>query len=182
MVIFSRLIGALGLVAALAGPAFAAELTPEQQAGLDARVASFDSAMRYSDMSGILGVIPPAVLTQIATNYGVTTEDLIVSAQQQIDEALKSIGIESFGMDTSDVDATEIDNGAIYAMIPTETVMDLGQAGKVRVTSETLALLEDGTWYLMAVDDPSQIEVLRQAYPAFANVEFTAATSEDITP
>jgi hypothetical protein len=52
----------------------------------------------------------------------------------------------------------------------------------VRVTSETLALLENGTWYLMAVDDPSQIEVLRQAYPAFADVEFTAATSEDITP
>jgi hypothetical protein len=182
MVLFSRLISALGLVAALASPAFAAELTHEQQAGLDARVASFDSAMRYSDMAGILGVIPPAVLTQIATNYGVTTEDLVSAAQEQIDEALQSIGIESFGMDTTDVDAIEIDDGAIYAMIPTETVMDLGQAGKMRLTSETLALLDDGTWYLMAVDDPEQIAVLRQVYPAFADVEFAAATTEDVTP
>jgi hypothetical protein len=178
MAIFTRLATAVALVAALAGPAFAAELTPDQQAGLDARIASFDAAMRESDMAGILGVIPPAVLTQIATNYGVTSEDLVTSAQQQIDEALKSISIVSFGMDSSGAEAVEIGDGSIYVMIPTETVMDLGQAGKMRSASETLALLDDGTWYLMAVDDPAQIAVLRQVYPAFADVEFTAATME----
>lgn len=178
MAIFTRLATALAFVAALADPAFAAELTPDQQAGLDARIASFDAAMRESDMAGILGVIPPAVLTQIATNYGVTSEDLVTSAQQQIDEALKSISIVSFGMDSSGAEAVEIGDGSIYVMIPTETVMDLGQAGKMRSASETLALFDDGTWYLMAVDDPAQIAVLRQVYPAFADVEFTAATME----
>lgn len=182
MAMVYRLIAALAVVAALAGPAFAAELTPDQQAGLEARIASFDNAMRTSDMTGILGVIPPAVLTQIATNYGVTSADLVASAQEQIDEALKSIAIESFGMDLAAAEAIDLADGTTYVMIPTETVMDLGEAGKMRSVSETLAILDGGTWYLMAVDDLEQIAVLRQVYPAFVDVEFTAATIEAVTP
>lgn len=178
----SRLIAAVAVAVALASPAFAAELTPDQQAGLEARIASFDIAMRSSDMAGILGVIPPAVLTQIATNYGVTTEDLVTSAQEQIDEALQSIAIDSFGMDTSAAEAIDLADGTTYVMVPTETVMDLGEGGKMRSSSETLALLDGDTWYLMAVDDPEQIAVLRQVYPAFVDVEFTAATIEAVTP
>lgn len=182
MALFKRLIATLAVFAALALPALAAELTPDEQAGLEARIANFDAAMRGSDMAGILGVIPPAVLTQIATNYGVSSEDLVTSAQQQIDEALKSIAIESFGMDMATAEVVDLADGTTYVMIPTETVMDLGEAGKMRSSSKTLALLDGGTWYLMAVDDPEQIAVLRQVYPAFVDVEFTAATMEVVTP
>ena len=182
MAIFARLVTVLALAAALAGPANAAELTADQQAGLEARVASFDTAMRVSDMAGILGVIPPAVLDQIASDHNVTTEALIASAQEQIDEALKSITLESFSMDLAAAEAADLADGSTYVMIPTETVMVLGEATKMRSASQTLALMDGGTWYLMSVDDPAQIDVLRKVYPAFDDVEFAAPTMEQVTP
>ncbi len=181
MAIFTRLVTALALAAALAGPANAAELTADQQAGLEARVASFDAAMRVSDMAGILGVIPPAVLDQIASDHGVTTEALIASAQEQIDEALKSITLESFSMDLAAAEVADFADGSKYVMIPTETVMVLGEAAKLRSSTQTLALMDDGTWYLMSVDDPAQVEVLRKVYPAFVDVEFAAPVMEPVT-
>lgn len=181
MAFITRLAAALALILTLAAPAAAQALNDAQQKALQDRVDAFDESMRVSDMAGVMGVIPPRVLDKIASTYGITTADLIASAQQQIDEALKSIKIESFGMDLDAAESVALDDGTLYALIPTETVMDLGTAGKHRSRTSTLAVLDEGTWYLMAVDDPQQIAIFKEVYPNMADIEFPKATMEVVT-
>lgn len=181
MAIVTRIIASLALCLALLAPVAAQDLTGAQQQGLNDRVASFDAAMKASDMTGVMGVIPPKVLDKIASNYSISTADLIAASQQQIDEALKSIKLELFSMDLAAAESFTLSDGMIYVMIPTQTVMDLGAGGRHRSSTSTMALLDEGNWYLMAVDDAEQIAILKSVYPAMADVAFPTGTIEPVT-
>jgi hypothetical protein len=179
---FRTILPALGLLLALALPAFAEELTEAQRDALAARIESFDAAMRASDMAEVMGVVPPAVLDKIAAKFNITTQQLVEAAQQQIDQVMKGITLVSFGMDLENAEFLETSDGTPYALIPTETVMDLGEAagGKIKATSSTLGLLEGETWYLVRVEDAQQVTILKEVYPAFADVEFPAGSMEPV--
>lgn len=179
----NRAVAALALFAALAVPAFAEELTPEQEQALTERVESFDAAMRENDMQTVMGVVPPKVLDKIAEQSGVSVDQLLAAMQDQMDEIMGRVEIVSFGMTLDDVEYTTLESGIVYGMIPTETVLDLGSdaGGKMRATSETLGLLDDGTWYLVRVDDPAQVAIIKEIYPEFADVEFPTGKVEPVT-
>jgi len=182
MRLFARFAIGLGLMLALAAPALAQAITPAQHDALAARIESFDSAMRASDMTGIMGVVPPAVLDEIAKQNNITSEQLIAAAQQQIDAAMANITLVSFGMELDKAEYKTLPDNSTYALIPTETVMDLGPAGggKFRATSSTLGLLDGETWYLVRVEDPQQVAILKTVYPAFADVVFPTGGIEPV--
>jgi hypothetical protein len=180
---FKRLFAAAAVVAALATPVLAAEFTAEQLEGLAARIESFDAAMKASDMSQVMDVVPPKVLDKIAASVNVTTEQLVAATQQQMDQVLETVEIVSFGMDLETAEFLETADGTPYALIPTETVMDMGAAagGKIKATSSTLGLLDVDTWYLVRVEDAQQVAILKEVYPAFADVEFPTGSMEPVT-
>lgn len=181
MALFTRLFAALGLVLALALPAVAQELDEAQQVALAKRVESFDAAMRANDMVAVLGVIPPKVLEKIAAASGVTIEQLMVATQQQLDEAMQNIKLVSFNMDLDGAATAALADGSTYVLIPTETVMDLGEGGgKFRATSSTLGLLDGETWYLVRVEDPQQVALLKEVYPGFADMVFPTGSMEPV--
>jgi len=179
MRVLSRIAAALALLVALAVPAFAQ--TAEQHEALAARIASFDAAMKASDMPGIMSVVPPKILDKLAATYNVTQQQLIDGMQQQIDEAMKTVTLVSFGMDLDTAEFTTLADGTLYAMIPTETVMDLGEGGKFKSSAITLGLLDGDTWYLVRAEDPQQGALLKEIYPAFADVTFPAGKMEPVT-
>lgn len=163
-------------------PASDVALTDEQAAALQDRIASFDTAMQANDMATIMTIIPPAMLERIAAQYGVTTQEAIQATQQAMDEAFKTVTLISFSMDLENAVVAAQTDGAPYLLIPTETVMDLGETvGKVRAVSQTLGLLDGGTWYLIRVDDPSQVAIVKELYPGLANVEFPPGSMEPVT-
>jgi hypothetical protein len=177
-----RLLAVVAVAIGVAFPAFAQELTDAQRQGLADRIASFDAAMLANDMATVMGVIPPKVLEKIATTYNVTTEQLITAAQEQIDAAMAQVKLESFSMDLDSAEIAQLSDGTTYALIPTETVIDMGEAGgKFRSTTKTLGLPEGDTWYLVRIDDAEQVAILKEVYPAFADVEFPAGTMEQVT-
>lgn len=182
MRLLAHLTTVVALVIGLSVSAFAAELTDAQHAALQARIESFDAAMSASDMAEIMGVVPPKVLDKIATTYGVTTEQLVAATQEQFTEALKTVTFVSFGMDLEAATIGTLPSGAPYALIPTETVMDLGaNGGKMRATASTLGLLDGDTWYLVRTEDGQQVQVLKEVYPEFADVEFPKGAMEPVT-
>lgn len=179
---FKHLFAAAAVVVSLAAPVLAAEFTDEQLEGLAARIESFDAAMKTSDMSLVMDVVPPKVLDKIAANFNVTTEQLIEATQQQMDQVMKDVEIVSFGMDLEAAEFFETADGTAYALIPTETVMDMGAAGgKVKATSSTLGLFDEETWYLVRVEDAQQVAIFKEVYPAFADVEFPTGSMEPVT-
>ena len=182
MRLFVHLIGVFGLVLGLSASVFAAELTDAQHAALQARIDGFDAAMSASDMAQIMGVVPPKVLNKIATNYGVTTEQLVAATQEQFAEVMKTVTFVSFEMDLEAATIAALPSGTPYALIPTETVMDLGaNGGKMRATAATLGLLDGDTWYLVRTEDGQQVQMLKEVYPEFADVEFPRGAMEPVT-
>lgn len=183
-----RLALAFALGLGLALPALAQQITSpadavqlSQSLALQARVMSFDAAMRTNDMTTIMGVVPPKVLDAIAAQYGVAPADLVAALQVQLDEAMKSVKLVSFGMDIEKVEYFRLPDDTLFAYLPTETVMDLGAAGgKIRATSTTLGLLDGETWYLVRVEDAQQVALLKQVYPAFADVTFPTGSMEQL--
>lgn len=188
MALISRIVAAVLLIAALGGAASAQTfsptegLKPAQYYALVNRVDGFDAAMRANDMVAVLGVVPPKVLDRIAASNGITIEQLMVATQQQLDQAMQSITLVSFEMDLKAAEFITLADGTPYALIPTETVMDLGEAGgKYRARSSTLGMLDGETWYLVRTEDPQQAALLKEVYPAFADVEFPAGSMEPVT-
>jgi hypothetical protein len=183
MTILNRALAALALLVALAVPAVAQDLTEAQQTALTERVESFDTAMRENDMQTVMGVVPPKVLEKIAAQSNLSVDDLLAAMQAQMDEIMGKVEIVSFGMELDGVEYTTFDSGIVYGMIPTETVIDLGAdaGGKMKATSQTLGLLDGDTWYLVRIDDPAQVAIIKEIYPDFADVEFPAGTVEPVT-
>ena len=174
----NRIAGALALLLAFAAPAFAQ--TAEQHDALQARIANFDAAMKTSDMVGIMDVVPPKIIDKLAETYKVDKQQLIDGMQQQINEAMQNITLVSFGMDLDQTQFTTLPDGTLYGLVPTETVMDLGEQGKFKSSSSTLALLDGDTWYLVRAEDPEQGALLKEIYPAFADVTFPAGKMEPV--
>jgi len=182
MKLLSRIASVVALALSLTVPALAQDLTDAQRQGLADRIESFDAAMRSNDMSVIMGVVPPQVLEAIATQYGATSDQLVEAAQQQLDAAMQAVTLVSFDMDLEGAEFATLSDGMHYAMIPTETVMDLGASGgKVKATSSTLGLLDGETWYLVRVEDAAQVGILQQVYPAFSGVTFPTGSMEPIS-
>ncbi len=172
---FKTLQRAMVVIAALAlsSPAMAQELTPEASARIEQRLADFNAVMTRMDMGATFDFVPPKLKVKIAETFGVKPDDLKTAMADVMAEALKTVKFESFNMDfASATIATTSDGSRTYALIPTETIMAVEGAGKFRATSQTLAMDEDGEWYLVRVDDPNQSNLIKQVYPEFADVDF----------
>jgi hypothetical protein len=179
------LVLALGLAASASAQQIYAPseaMQPSQYYALVARIDSFNSAMKTNDMATIMSVIPPKVLDAISAQYGVTNEQLIEAGQQQLNAAMQTVKLESFGMDLENGEFYRLADDTLYGLLPTETVMDLGEAGgKIRAKAATLALLDGETWYLVRVEDAQQVGILKTVYPQFADVTFPTGSMEPVT-
>ena len=170
---------ALATVALLTAPVSARGLTPDENDALVERIAQFDAAMADGDLETVINIIPPKVMASIADGAGATEAQLRAALIEQTRQAMAAVTIVSFGMDLASAAYEELPDGTPYVTIPTETVLDTG-SGKTKVTTRTLALLENGRWYLVRIDDEQQVEILRSVYPQFAGVAFPPGTMEAV--
>jgi hypothetical protein len=133
--------------------------------------------MRGSDYGVVVDTIPPRVLSHIAEQAGLERDKLRTLVIGMTRQALDTVKLVSFGMDTSKLEEKQLADGTPFALIPTITVMDAGN-GNISVNSHTLALMDGGAWYLLRVSEVQQIEILRKVYPEFAGVVFPTGSVE----
>lgn len=170
---------ALALV--LAAPAWAQEVTPEQREALSARVEEFSSVMDSGDMAGLLAFTPPPVRATLAEMSGLSEEQLTEAMRQASEAMLAGASIDDFSMDVENATAATTPDGArTYLLVPTTTQITVEGQGSVRTSSQTLALEDEGEWWLVRVEDPQQAMILTQAYPEFAGTTFPQATMEPV--
>jgi hypothetical protein len=161
-------------------PAEARSLTQAEQASLTEVVHAFDAAMRSANYVGIMQVVPSRVLEHIAGKAGVDVEHLTKAIAQQMAEVFAQVKIDSFGIDLAAAEHRELTNRTPYVLIPTEVVMTAG-GQKTAFRSHTLAILDDGAWYLLRVSDAAQLEIMRQVYPEFVDIEFPRGSMEALS-
>jgi hypothetical protein len=169
-----------GLLALLlaAGAAWARPLSEEENAALASAVSSFDAAMREGNHARVAETVPPKVLAAIA-RHAKTTPEAVIAQMIEATKALQS-KTESFGMDLGTAIHKEHASGTPYVLIPTQTTMAI-RGKRVRVISHTVALLDEGKWYLLSIG-VLQLPILREVYPEFAGVEFPSGSTEMLNP
>ncbi|WP_343312589.1 hypothetical protein AAIB41_06995 [Brucella sp. BE17] len=180
MTVLARFFVLVLLLAAPVSAAQARDVTAEEKQKLEATIASFDKAMRNEDYESITDTIPPRVLEFIAKQANVDVDTLRGVVIQQTKAALGSVKLEDFGMDTAATKFETLSNGEPFALIPTKTVMNSEETGKIVAKADTLAVLDGGNWYMVRVSEVQQLAILRKAYPEFASVEFSNSTMEAV--
>ncbi|TPN89853.1 hypothetical protein FJ987_05445 [Mesorhizobium sp. CU2] len=177
-----RTLLALWLAAFVAvGAGWARTPTDIEKQALSATVEEFKAAFGANDMGHVFGMTSPKILDYIATSSGLTIDQLQTQMQAAWADVQKRVTVESFRMDLAAVRYLEREDGTPYAFLPTETVMSVDKDGhKQRFVahSQTLALLEGSQWYLVRVDEPKQLTIVRKIYPEFEKVEFPQGTME----
>jgi hypothetical protein len=168
------------LLLALA-PAAAREFTDAEKADLATAVVDFNTAMTNQDWATVMGIVPPKILEKFATEAGITQEQLLEQMAALMEQSLATVTIDSFGMDLENVTYGETGDGTPYALIPTETVIGLGEQGKVKASSQTLGMFEEGEWYLVRTEDAATLAALKEIYPSYADLEVEPGTTEMIT-
>jgi hypothetical protein len=98
-----------------------------------------------------------------------------------MEDLFTKVELVDFGMDTGDLKTAELPDGTVYALIPSNSVANMGEPSNLAISSHTLAIFEDGKWYMMDADDTAQRTMLMRAYPSFSGVEFPASKIEYVT-
>jgi hypothetical protein len=181
----SALAAALALVFVLvASAAWGRPLTDQEKAALAATVESYEAALREGNYARVMQAMPPKVIAAIARRAGASPNQVVAELIREVQEALQrgDVKIESFRFDLGRADHKEHSTGAPYAVIPTEAIVAVRGGRRVREKSLALALLEEGQWSLLRMSDARQLQILREAYPEFAGVEFPRSSTEIVNP
>ena len=164
----------IAVLASVSAPSIGAA----DRAAIAARIADFDAMMRQGRIADSIDFLPPRLLRMIAQRFGVPDADVKAMIGAQMADAVADVRFLSFGMDmqAARVAATP-DRQRAYMLIPTHSMIAVPDVGTLRSQTSTLALQDDGLWYLVRLDSPQQAALLRAAYPEFTGVDFPSGSS-----
>jgi hypothetical protein len=161
-------------------PAFADPVGPDVAAAIQARIDSFDGMVASGDLTGTVDFTPPTLMAFMATSFGSTPNAMRAQMRDALQATQGSVTFDTFTMDLAQAEqSTTPDGSRVYVLIPTESILSVAGSGKVKSVSKTLALQEEGTWYLISIADANQATMIQGAYPEFAAVALPAGS---ITP
>lgn len=162
-----RLIAA-ALLASL--PLSATAFDAADKAGVEQAAAGYDRAFTSGDMSTVLDLLPPQVVSYLSRQMGgMSLGQMKESMSKQMDVFMADITINELRMDTNRMTSGETSAGRAYAFIP--TTVTVTAEGKTRTQrNQTLALEDEGRWYIVRLEQPQQFELVKQVYPDFAGV------------
>jgi hypothetical protein len=171
----------ISVVWMLGSPALAQEVTARDREQVEARIDILEQALAGGDFAASLDVTPPALRAALARRFGITEAEMRAAMAEAMAPMMADLTFVSYDMDVpgAAVRTTPV-GGRTYLMIPTTTVMDVKDAGRLRVRTETLAIEEAGDWYLIRVQEAAQVAILREVYPEVADVEFPQGVTERV--
>ena len=154
------------------------EITVEEAtAGFDQRLAEFETTLNEGRIGDMLDFMPPKLLAEVLKQSGVNQKQMKAALQEGWTQTLDTVTLESFAFgEPGPIKSTE--SGRFYRLIPSELTMSMNDDPDTLVdaTSETLALTDGGTWYVVRLDQPPQVELFHKSYPEFESVEVAAPT------
>ncbi len=179
-------LGAVLLVAAtlalasapFTGRALARSLESAEKASLETTVGEFSAAMARQDYARVVETLPPRLLSSMADGAKLDIAKLREAIVEAMKQGLAVVKIAEFQVDLAKAQHKELANGTPYALVPTRTVIDMPDGSRLINSAHSIAIIDDGKWYLLSIEQPAQIVMFRKAYPDFVNVEFPASSTE----
>jgi hypothetical protein len=121
--------------------------------------------------------LPPRILRSLAHHGNLSEDQIAKQAAKAIETVMGSVAELEFSFDLGKAQHRETKSGAPYMLIPTRTAFSIDNKGMI-FTSNTLAMMDEGKWFLVSTNELRVITLLHQAYPDFAGVEFDRGTTE----
>jgi hypothetical protein len=148
------------------------EFSTQELSALTQRVSEFEKGFSTLDVGVMVSVIPPKIWAFMLDKGNATDAQMKEGMQNVLNETMSQVAIENFNMESEKVSSHMLPDGTRYLLVPTETIVSIPDNGKTALRSQTLALLEDGKWYLIRISDQQQRMILGEVYPQFKSVEF----------
>ena len=160
------------------GPARAA-LGEADKAALATTVADFTAAMVARDYAKVANIVPPRVMAFMADRAKLDRDKLRQSIVDVMRSMEDQVTITETSMRFAETQYKQLPSGTDYALVPTTTaVLIKAKGATVRIKSWSLALRDEGKWYMLNVNQDKQIAILRSVYPEFDGVDLPRSTSE----
>lgn len=154
------------------------EMKNIQKATLLSKVSLFQKVMKAGKYDKIVDIsLPPVLLDHMAKGAGISGQQLKPLVVKEIAKAMSKVKIVSFEMGTKGKMPEKTNVGAYYAKIPTETVMEINGI-KIRSSEDTLAIIEEGQWYLISVASATKLGMFRSVFPRFKDVDLKVGVME----
>lgn len=99
---------------------------PSEQDKLKTQIERFSAALNQQDFETVSRTVPPKIFEFIASDAGITVEQLRSALTAQMQMALAAVKITEFTMDTRAIRVGQTPDGTPYALVPTKTVMETG--------------------------------------------------------
>ncbi len=177
----ARFAAILAAIVLSATPLPARPISEDEKRAVAAAVQAFGSAMidkRYSDVFD--RSITPRMLKLLATKFKVPEDQVKLLVVRQLEKTLEQVVVEAFSMDAAKADYRELSTGEPFGLLPTTTTVKAGGA-RYLGKEHTVALFDEGRWFLVRVTDKPQIEI-RETYPAFSAIDFPGSSTEILGP
>ncbi|GAA2849191.1 hypothetical protein EDC40_101225 [Aminobacter aminovorans] len=158
--------------------ALARPVTETERQALEKQIASFSRALETKAYDDIADVTPPRLVDHLAKTAQMEPGELRRAMVEQMKVALAAVRIESFSFDMAKAEYRELSGGHPYALVPTELIAVDPNGVRTRFRSQTLALLDGNSWYLIRLQEAQHLLLLQKAYPEFTGVEFPRGSME----
>ncbi|MGL4238913.1 hypothetical protein [Tabrizicola sp.] len=161
--------------------AMAEELPVEVREALTDRVDAFTELMLTGRVADGMDFLPEEFVAGKALQVGMPLEEFESAMRAQMAVAEVGLKVESFTMDMDRASyETTPDGSRPYVMIPTEFVMTIEGAGTNKLVGNTLAIENEGVWYLISTDEPNEGKFISSIYPEFEGVTFSPRVIEPV--
>ncbi|MEL7154025.1 MAG: hypothetical protein AAFN51_09615 [Pseudomonadota bacterium] len=152
--------------------ATARDVTDAEKAALADRVAAYQQAFIDKDYDAILDGSSPRFYQHVAAEAGATVPELRAFLIEQTRKVMASATIEAHEMNLANVAYLKTKYDTPYALIPTRVVLNVPDQGRFEIMRETLAIIDDGEWWLMRITNTGQVSTLQKVYPSLSNITF----------
>ncbi|UXM94198.1 hypothetical protein N5853_08735 [Bartonella sp. HY329] len=185
----------------LSNVAFAREATQSELKALNEVASNYRDATVNKNVDGLIAGIPPRVikiLTEISKPVdGIPLDEIKVkeNIKRDITSFTEIAKVLSWEVDlknkkagTLDVTAQQRQNketGEPFFIIPSTTVVELKvkkqsasisdtnayELKRQKITSDVIAVLDEGKWYILSADNPMQLLVYQRAFPGIEKAQ-----------
>lgn len=153
----------------------AQQVSAEDRGRIEARISELSSLVAAGDFGAALDMIPPRLKAVVLAEVGIAEADLKREMNRSWGTLLQEEGLTLAGFDLNADQAVEgmtSDGKHLWLTIPTETHLKVEDYGSFTIRTQTLAVKDEGEWYLIRMDKPEQTELLVRAYPGFEGMSF----------
>lgn len=128
------------------------------------------SDLASHNYQGVFKIMPPKLLQAMAAQSGGDVEAMLAAVSKQMQAAIGKVKIEETSYDLDNAEVGESPDGRDYALISTRTVVNIdGQ--RLQGVSPTLAIKDDGQWYLVRLESPQHVAIIQKVYPDLTELE-----------